>query len=79
MHGLTILNFRCVFEWEIAYTVRTLYESLADYVRVQSTKINIIYYTLYCLPIDISKDTYKIVCTIANEKSMLLWSEKMEK
>ena len=28
----------------------------------------------YCLPIDISKDTYKIVCTIANEKSMLLWS-----
>ena len=35
VHELTILNFCCVFEWEIAYTVRTLYESLADHVREQ--------------------------------------------
>ena len=35
VYRLTILNFRCVFEWEIAYTGRTLYESLADHVREQ--------------------------------------------
>ena len=32
------------------------------------------YFTFYCLPVDISKDTYKIVFTIANVKIMLLWS-----
>ena len=39
-----------------------------------------VYYTLYCLPIDISKDTYKTVFTIANEKKcMFLWSVSGEK
>ena len=41
----------------------------------------IICYTIYCLPIDISKDTYKIVFTIANEKKVCFCgqSEKKEK
>ena len=39
----------------------------------------LLYYTLYCLPIDISKDTYKIVFTIANEKKKYAFVAVREK